>query len=220
MRAIVTGLLLLFAMGCARGTPAYSPKIDAATFSAKVTNPFFPLVPGSVLHYEGKADGETSSTDMTVTKEKKTINGIPVVVVHDVDKDDEGHTIEDTIDYYSQDDRGNVWYIGEDTVSYEDGRPDRRGTWRYGSNGAKPGIAMKARPKKGDRYRQEYRPGRAEDEAKVTRVAGDVVVTQEFTRLEPGNVEEKMYRRGVGLVALRSIKGEREESHLVSVKKA
>jgi hypothetical protein len=84
---------------------------------------------------------------------------------------------------------------------------------------------MKAHPRTGQRYRQEFRRKHAEDEAKVVRIGAsldrytDVVVTQEFTPLEPGNVEEKYYARGVGMVKAVAVKGEREELHLVSVNK-
>ena len=61
---------------------------------------------------------------------------------------------------------------------------------------------MLADPERGDAYRQEYDPGNAEDMAEVARirVRNDVLVTREWTPLEPDVVEEKWYEPGVGLV--------------------
>ena len=79
-----------------------------------------------------------------------------------------GQVVEDTFDWYAQDDRGNVWYVGEDTTKYEDGKPvTNEGSWEAGVDGAKAGIIMPARPKVGVQYRQEYYAGHAEDMARV-----------------------------------------------------
>ena len=77
-------------------------------------------------------------------------------------------------------------------------------------NGARPGIIMPAAPQAGDRYRQEYLHGHAEDIAEVlgrdenARVpAGEyqqVLVTKETTPLEPEALERKYYAHGVGPV--------------------
>ena len=213
-------LALLLALCAACSSGGYHPNIDPSRFSAHITNPFLPLVPGTTYHYVGTSGETQTKTTVTVTHRSFKINGVPVVVVHDVDATAAGKRIEDTYDYFSQDSDGTVWYMGEDTVSYEDAKPSRHGTWRYGRRGAQPGIAMEAHPKVGDRYRQEYLPKHAEDEAKVIGVAHLQVVTDEFTRLEPGNVERKAYERGKGLVSLRSVKGEHEQAHLVLVTKS
>ena len=66
---------------------------------------------------------------MTVTdKTKKLANGIVARVVHDAVTED-GEPVEITDDYYAQDSKGNIWYLGEDTAEYENGKR-RRGTAR------------------------------------------------------------------------------------------
>jgi hypothetical protein len=136
--------------------------------------------------------------------------GISTTVVRDTVYLD-GEMIEDTYDWYAQDTDGNVWYLGEDTHEYEDGvAVNANGAWEAGVDGALPGIVMLADPTVGAAYRQEYLAGEAEDMGEVIVVGGsvdvpagsydDVVVTRDWTPLEPDVIEEKTYARGVGFV--------------------
>ena len=78
---------------------------------------------------------------------------------------------------------------------------------------------MLADPRGGDVYRQEFYAGEAEDLAVVRHVengvkvpAGtydDVLVTEEWTPLEPNVIELKYYARGVGVIAERRSSGAR-----------
>ena len=103
---------------------------------------------------------------MTVTHSTKQIMGAKCVVV-----DDRvwahGKLTEKTYDYYAQDKKGNVWYFGEDSKEYKNGKVSTAVSWEAGKNGAKPGIIMPTDPKLGQTYRQEYQKGVAEDMAKV-----------------------------------------------------
>ena len=48
--------------------------------------------------------------------------------------DANGDLVEDTFDWYAQDKAGNVWYFGEDTKEYKNGRVvSTEGSWRAGS---------------------------------------------------------------------------------------
>ena len=51
------------------------------------------------------------------------------------------------------------------------------GSWEAGADGAQAGIIMLADPKKGDRYRQEFAPGVAEDTAQVIGLDASICVT-------------------------------------------
>jgi len=62
--------------------------------------------------------------------------------------------VDETVDRYAQDRAGNFWYLGEDTQSYEKGKPTHTEGWAAGVAGALPGIFMLADPKVGDAYRQ------------------------------------------------------------------
>src|SRR4029450_3040593 len=80
----------------------------------------------------------------------------------------DGVVTEDTLDWFAQDKAGNVWYFGEESKQIDDGIiVGIEGSWQAGVDEAKPGIIMKALPKLGDNYRQEYKISDAEDNAEV-----------------------------------------------------
>ena len=108
--------------------------------------------------------------------------GVETRVVHDVVTED-GVPVEDTFDWYAQDDDGNVWYFGEQTTEFEDGKPaGHAGAWEAGVDGALPGVVVPAEPEVGMNYRQEYYAGEAEDEATVLSVDATASVPYgEFT---------------------------------------
>ena len=87
---------------------------------------------------------------------------------------------------------------------------------------------MLAEPRVGDEYRQEFYEGEAEDLAAIVAVEGsisvkagswsgaDVLVTDEWTPLEPDVRERKTYARGFGVVEIRTVKGGDEVTTLTS----
>jgi hypothetical protein len=190
-----------------RPDPAYNPLIDPADFTSGTGNPLWPLIPGTRYVYEGGDE----RIEVTVTGDTREILGVTAVVVRDVAYED-GEVIEDTFDWYAQDAAGNVWYLGEDTKEYENGRVvSTAGSWEAGVDGAKPGIVMHAsQPEIRSPYRQEYYACQAEDMAEVISLNASVSVpygsfddclqTREFTPLEPGADEYKYYCPGIGLV--------------------
>ena len=186
--------------------------LDPADFSAEVTNPWFPLDPGTCWTYrETTEDGEVVRVVVTATAVTREIaNGVTARVVRDTVTLD-GEIIEDTLDWYAQDEEGAVWYLGEDTAEFEDGDiTTREGSFEAGVDGAQAGVIMPASPAVGMSYRQEYYEGEAEDNGEVLALgqqavvpAGDyddLVKTADTTPLEPDVLEHKYYARGVGLV--------------------
>jgi hypothetical protein len=210
--------LALLAAGCGSSGP---------TYSANVTNEWFPLAPGSVYRYRGVKDGEPSREVMTVTHRTRTLDGAETIVVKDV-LYLRGKLEERTRDYYTQDDDGNVWYFGEDTAELDaKGRvTTREGTWHAGVDGAKPGIFMYAHPAVGQSARQEFLKGQAADHFAVLRRGIAVTVpfkafrgallTKEWTPVEPGVLDHKYYARGIGTVLEQTVKGGNERNELVS----
>jgi hypothetical protein len=189
----------------------YRVEIDPADFTSVVDHPYLPKLPGARWRYESvNEDGDTEVIEIEVLDERRTVMGVETIVVHDVVSID-GEVIEDTYDWFAQDTDGRVWYFGEDTTSYEDGQASDDGAWEAGVGGALPGIVMPAEPEvTGLGYRQEYLAGEAEDMGEVIAVGGsvtvpagtfdDLVVTRDWTPLEPDVVEEKSFARGVGFV--------------------
>jgi len=102
-----------------RGLPQGSEPVtlDPTDFTTRIDNPYFPLRPGSRWVYrETDTTGARQRVVVTVTKRTKRIaNGVTARVVRDVVTEG-GRTIEATDDWYAQDSKGHVWYLGEDTA--------------------------------------------------------------------------------------------------------
>jgi hypothetical protein len=70
----------------------------------------------------------------------------------------------------------------------------------------------------GQRGRQEYDKGHAEDHFAVVAVWGsNAVLTKEWTPLEPGGLDHKYYVRGDGTILEETVKGGVERNVLVSL---
>ena len=228
--ALLAVAVVLVAVGCGSSNGATTASAKRAGFSANVTNPWFPLRPGSVYRYRGVKDGEPSREVMTVTHRTKTIDGAPCVAVSDR-LWLSGRLEERTIDWYSQDAKGNVWYFGERTAEVDaNGKvKTTSGSWQAGVDGARPGIFMFAHPRPGRRARQEYYKGEAEDHFQVVAIDEPASVpfrsfrrtmlTKEWTPLEPGLIDHKYYARWIGTVLERTVKGGDEVNELVSFRR-
>ena len=227
--------LVLAAAGCGSGNGSALPqgsepvRLDPADFVAQIDNPYWPMAPGSAWVYEETdAEGNVQRVEVTVTERARSILGIAATVVHDVVTEN-GVVREDTWDWYAQDESGNVWYLGEDTKEFEDGKVvSTKGSWEAGRDGAQPGIVIPAQPEVGMSYRQEYYAGEAEDAAEVLsldeRVAvpygpfDGVLVTRDSTPLDPQAAERKYYGLGTGPILVVGLSVSREE--LVSFESA
>jgi hypothetical protein len=229
---LVALLAAALAVGCgsADKTTTSSTTAKRSGFSANVTNPWFPLRPGSVYRYRGVKDGEPSREVMTVTHRTKTVDGAPCVVVSDL-LYIRGVLEERTEDWYTQDAKGNVWYFGERTAELDEqgNVKTTSGSWTAGVDGAKPGIFIFAHPRVGDSARQEYLKGEAEDHFQVVAIGVRAAVpfetfrgamlTKEWTPVEPDVIDHKYYVRGIGTVLEQTVKGGNERNELVSFRR-
>jgi hypothetical protein len=199
------------------------PTFNAGQFSNPTTinNSYNPLPQGTTFKYHGTTKGHVLDNTTAVTHNTNPLDGVSTVVVDDKVFLD-NTPIEETLDYFAQDNAGNVWYFGEDSTAFaKNGTTSSAGSWHAGVNGAQPGIVMEATPGVGDTYCQENVPGIAQDRAQVVATGqsltltsatyNNVVVTKEFTPLEPGKVENKFYAPGVGLVKADAVTGGQEE---------
>jgi hypothetical protein len=198
-----------------------------AGFSPHVTNPWFPLKPGAVYVYRGVKDGRAARDVVRIAHATKTIDGARCVVVQD--RLYLGGRLEErTTDWYAQDAAGAVWYFGEATAELDaHGRvKTTEGSWQAGRAGARAGIFMPAHPQVGETGRQEFLKGQAEDHFLVLSLHATVssryvssraaLLTKEWTPLEPGVVDHKLYVRGIGTVLEQTVKGGNERLELVS----
>ena len=202
-------------------------KLDPADFTTRIDNPYWPMAPGDKWVYRETDEGTEKRVEVTVTDKTKTIaNGVEARVVHDVVTED-GQLVEVTDDWYAQDKAGNIWYLGEDTAEYEDGKvTTRSGSFEAGVDGAQPGIIMPANPEPGMSYRQEYYEGEAEDRAEVLSTDEQVEVpsgyfqgalmTKDLVPLEPKVSEYKLYARDVGPVLTVKTSGGSGREELIS----
>jgi hypothetical protein len=203
-------------------------KTEPARFTVNIDNPYWPMKPGTRWTYNETDGGAVRQVEVVVTDQTKVMpNGITARVVRDTVTEG-GAIVEDTIDWYAQDDSGNVWYLGEDTAEFKDGKATTtKGSWQAGAKGALPGIIVPAKPTPGMRYRQEYFKGEAEDNGEVlsttetvtvrTGTYRNVLMTKDTSTLEPGVEQHKSYALGVGPVRSVGVSGTKASEELVKI---
>ena len=222
--AAVIAVASALATGCgANETPALPRgsepiRLDPDDFGGDVQNPYWPLERGSRWVYsESDAEASERRVEVTVTDRAKAILGIDAIVVHDL-VTEEGQPVEDTLDWYAVDRHGNLWYLGEDTKEFENGKVSTtKGSWEAGLDGAQAGILVPGDPHVGMTYRQEYYAGEAEDVGEILSLDEraevpfgsfeNLLMTKDTTPLEPDVLEHKFYAEGVGPILALGISG-------------
>ena len=185
--------------------------VSKAELTSIGRNPFFVLVPGYQLSYEGKDAGAVETLTITVLDETKLVDGVETRIIEERESSD-GQIVEISRNYFAISKRTNdVYYFGEDVNMYKSGKVvSHDGSWLAGVDGAKFGMMMPGTPLIGSRFAQELAPGKALDRSEIvsgsetaTVPAGkfaDVLEVQETSPLEPGVAEMKYYAAGVGLI--------------------
>lgn len=188
---------------------------DHGRFSSPtvIDNPWLPMEPGTRMIYEGitREDGEQLPHRLvfTVTDLVKEIDGITSVVIWDVDYSD-GDLVETELAFFAQDDRGDVWRMGEYPEEWEEGEFLDAPAWIAGVGSSRAGIAMTAAPDlDSPSYSQGWGPDVGfTDRAFILEMGTrncirlgcyeDVLVVNEFNDEEPGANQLKHYAPGVG----------------------
>jgi len=211
------------------GRKAYLAHFNPANFhhSTVITNPYYPLTVGATWRWKGEFRNQPYTQEDIVLNSTRRIDG--VVTRPEVDRDlVKGVIIAGSIDYYAQDDQGNVWYLGEATEHYVGGKlTDHADSWIAGQAGALPGIFMPAHPDLGKRqYQQEYAPNVAADVEHIVNISrrvceplrcyAHVVQANETTVLSPGVLAAKYYAPGVGLIGEDTLSGDPYQYGLTS----
>jgi hypothetical protein len=230
--------LSLLILGCGSDeepkAEAAAPRFDIDKFSGSTTidNAWLPLAPGTRFIFEGEVEGPEGSVPqravLTVTDVTKVIAGVPTLVMWDQDYSGD-QLAEAEITFVAQDDHGTVWLLGEYPEEYDgekfEGAPR---SWIAGLGGAKAGILMPAKPRKGE---PPYLQGLAPDVdfydvARVHRTGqetcvpagcyANVMVIDEWDPLaQPQDGHQLKYQaRGVGNVRVES-QGSQERETLV-----
>lgn len=123
-----------------------------------IENPLFPvgeleraLMTGSV----GGEDFRSESTKMPGTRLITVDGEVIEAVISQYLAWSDRRIIEQAIDWYAEDDAGNVWYLGENVFDYEDGEViSTEGTWLAGVDGP-PAMIMPRDPEVGNVWRPE-----------------------------------------------------------------
>lgn len=198
---------------------SYKPDVSVSKFtnSTNITNPYHPVTAGKKYIYEGTTpDGLERIEEQRLTT-TKTILGITCIVV-EFKAFLNGTLIEKAIDWYAQDNTGNLWYFGEAVDNYNTNGTlkDHAGSWEAGVDGAQPGTIMPVNPQTGMKYREEYFFNHAEDQAEILATGQTVTIpygtytncikTRNWTELETTLNENKYYAPGIGLVKEVNIK--------------
>lgn len=206
-------------------------RIDPAEFTTRIDNPYWPMKPGTRWTYREVEGDSVQKVVVIVTHQTKELaDGVTARVVRDTVTED-GELVEDTRDFYAQDRKGTIWYFGEETAEFENGRlATREGSFEAGANGALPGVIMPAHPEPGMQYRQEYYQGQAEDNGAVLSTEEmaqvpygffrDALLTRDTNALEPKVLEYKLYARGVGRVLTLGASGGASREELLRVDQA
>lgn len=201
------------------GKPEFTSRFDtgACKFKSKGENEYMILRPGHQLILEGIDDDELVRVEITVLREKETlnINGIGRVKARVVEEREfaDGELTEVSRNFFAMcKDTQDIYYFGEDVDNYEDGElVDHEGAWRAGVDGATPGILMPGTFLLGSRYYQEVAPGIALDRGEhvgsgitLQTPAGtfhNCVEVEETSPLdEPGETSTKIYAPGIGMI--------------------
>ena len=191
--------------------PAKIVKIPQFSHPRDITNPYLPLASLKQDILENKAERVERTARPDVRKTFQ-IGGqtVEALTVEDREYTASGELTEATLDYFAQDDDGNVYYIGEDVNTYKNGKVSgHSGAWLLGRDTKIPGVLFPAQPKVGDKFQSENVPG-------ITREDDEIVSVSE-TRTVPagtfsncikvkehasdGATEYKLYAPGTGVIA-------------------
>jgi hypothetical protein len=188
--------------------PTPSPQAD--DFVRSVTNPWFPLVPGTrSVYVVNDLDGRHRLV-VTVTP-GPVVAGVRTTARVSTQR---GRS---TTDWYAQDRRGNVWWFG------------RAGEWRAGTAGAEAGLAMPRDPRVGDGWAMGYADGADVEVATVVTRSADLAVPEgdhsgvlllDVVSPATGVDRDVFYATGVGLLQEDTQHGGYRDAQLAKVARA
>jgi hypothetical protein len=193
------------------------PPAPKFSHSTQINNPYLPITSYQHCVLAGTDQGQhlkiqrrLLSQTTPFTYAGQTFQAVEVL---DQVRDTQIHQrIERTVDYFAQDDAGNVYYLGEDVNEYSHhGKVvTHPGQWRFGRDTQVPGILMPAQPKLGDVFDSENVPGIVHETSSVVGAGGTATINghtySNVLRIRedatpPPEVEFKRYAPGVGVIS-------------------
>jgi hypothetical protein len=199
--------------GCTSTNSSGTAWTPAAKFThpREITNPFVPLASLKQDILENKSE-RVERTAMPAVHKTFELDGqtVEALAVEDREYDAAGNLTEATMDYFAQDDAGNVYYLGEDVNTYKNGKiSGHGGGWLLGKETKIPGLLMPAHPQVGDKFSSENVPGITREDDEVVSVSETMTVPagsfHDCLKIKEnasdGATEYKLYAPGVGVIA-------------------
>ena len=185
--------------------------------SATITNRFLPISDFHRCILRGNDGGQRLRIVRVLMDRTRVIHfhgrAVRAAVVRDTVRNlRSDRRIEKTIDYFAQDRRGGVHYLGEDVDEYPaGGGVSHEGQWRAGRRGARPGLLMPAEPAVGRRFKSENASPIAVEKDKVVAMNGTetvrgvryrhvMTIREHATVPKPAEFETKTYAPSVGVI--------------------
>lgn len=178
-----------------------------------ITNPLLPLMYLKQDILEGLEAGAKVHVERTLLPQSHktfTIAGQTAEALVMEDREFKNGELEEvTLDYFAQDDAGNVYYLGEDVDEYADGKiSGHDGAWLLGKDTQIPGVIIPAHPKVGDQFKSEVVTKEITESDEIVSVSETVSVpagtfencVKVKEMLADGTTEFKYYAPGVGVV--------------------
>jgi hypothetical protein len=189
--------------------PGNVAKLPPFSHPREITNPYLPLASLKQDILENKSE-RVERTAKPEVKKTFVIGGqtIEALAVEDTEFVG-GKLAEITLDYFAQDDDGNVYYLGEDVDEYKNGKVSgHSGAWRLGKDTQTPGVLMPAHPKVGDKFMSEDVPKITWEKDEVVSISETVTVpagtffncVKIKETASDGDTEIKFYAPGVGCI--------------------
>lgn len=212
MALLPAAVIALALSGCAGMNSTKTAQTEFPKFShpRDITNPYLPLasLKQDILQNANERVERTAKPDVHKTFQ---IGGqtVEALAVEDREFDADGNVTEATLDYFAQDDDGNVYYLGEDVDEYSHGKiTGHGGAWLFGRDTQHLGLLMPAHPRTGEKFKSENAPPitwEADEVASLSETA--TVPAGTFhnclkieERSSDGDREYKLYAPDVGCV--------------------
>ena len=200
LRLSLFAVLALAACGSNDPRPA-----SAARFSPRIDHPYFPLTPGLVWTYVGSHGTQLRHERVESLSAQRWIDGVAcTAIVQEIEHD--AVLEEVTTEWFAQDQAGNVWKFGEETLVPNGSGFSVIDSWVAGVGAGKAWIAFPTGLRAGLRFASSDEHGAGEFEVRtveghVTVAAGTYDNCAEIVE-KPGEPDADiiLYAPGVGRV--------------------
>ena len=210
MSLVVLGVLALAGCSSPETSSTATPPLPAFSHPRDITNPYLPLATLKQDILENKSERVERTARPEVHKMFQ-LDGqtIEALTVEDREYGAGGDLTEATLDYFAQDDAGNVYYLGEDVDEYKNGKiSGHSGAWLLGRDTKTPGLLLPAHSKVGDKFQAENVPGITREDDEVVSISETVTVPagtyQNCVKVKEhasdGATEFKLYAPGIGCI--------------------